>query len=73
MSQLIDMMDYRAKRKGYSSEDLATFARMGVVTYYRRRKEPGEFKLSELQKLAAKLNMQIVIAKDGTVHAEAEI
>ncbi len=73
MAQLIDMMDYRAKRKGYTQEQLAAFARMGAVTFYRRRKEPGMFKLEELQRLAIKLNMRIVLEPDGTIKAEAEL
>ena len=59
MSQLVDMIDYRAKRKGY--------------TYFRRKREPEMFRVYELQQIAKKLNIRIIIETDGSVKAEGEI
>ena len=64
MSQLVDMIDYKAKRKGYTPEH---------NTYFRRKREPEMFRVYELQQIAKRLNIRIVIDYDGTVKAEGEL
>ncbi len=73
MSQLIDMIDYRAKREGYTPDQMAVFIRAQPNTYFRRKREPEMFRLYELQQIAQRLNIRIVIDADGTVKAEGEI
>lgn len=73
MSQLVDMIDYRAKRKGYTPEQMAVFIRAQVNTYFRRKRDPDMFRLYELQQIARKLNIRITIEKDGSVKADGEI
>lgn len=73
MSQLVDMIDYRAKRKGYTPDQMAIFIRAKPNTYFRRKREPEMFRIYELQQIAKKLNIRIIIDKDGSVKAEGEI
>lgn len=73
MSQLVDMIDYKAKRKGYTPEQMAVLIRAQPNTYFRRKREPEMFRVYELQQIAKRLNIRIVIDYDGTVKAEGEL
>ena len=73
MSQLFDMIMYRANRMNYNPETLAVFMRMNTTTFYKRKREPETFRLYELQQLAKKLELKITIDMDGSVSAKGEL
>lgn len=73
MSQLIDMIDYQAKRKKYTIDQMAVIIRAKPNTYFKRKHKPEMFRVYELQQIAKKLNITISIQPDGTVKAEGEI
>lgn len=73
MQQLIAMMEYRGRRLGYKNEDIALIMHITEPTYYRRKREPKEFKVNELLRLCKKLNITITITPDGKVRAEAPL
>ena len=73
MSQLFDMIMYRAKRMNYNPEALAIFMRVNTTTFYKRKRKPETFRLSELQQLAKKLELKITIDMDGSVSAKGEL
>ena len=73
MKQLVDMIEYRANRKNYTPEQLAIIMRVNVSTFYNRKNKPAYFRLSELQNLAKKSDMDITISADGKVSATGKL
>ena len=73
MSQLFDMIMYRANRLHYTPDELSVFMRINPTTFYKRKREPETFRLSELQQLAKKLELKITIDIDGSVSAKGEL
>lgn len=60
-SNLVAMLQYKILERGYSSEEIASCICVKENSWFRRKREPKMFRLSELEELSKRLGVTIVI------------
>ena len=64
---MIALLDYAAKRKDYTPQQMAISTEMGLSTWFRHKQYPEEFRLGELQEISKKLDIDFVIHSGDVV------
>lgn len=70
LSNLIPMLDYKVRQYHYSPEEIAMCIGTKENTWFRRKRQPEQFRLSELQELSKRLDVTITISNGITVASE---
>lgn len=73
VSNLIPMLDYKTRQYKYSPEEIAMCMGTKENTWFRRKRQPEQFRLSELQELAKRLDITITISGGVTTATENAI
>lgn len=71
-SNLIAMFQYKTLERGYSAEEIAKCIGVNENTWFRRKREPKGFRLSELEELSKRLGVTIVITGGKTTAKDNE-
>lgn len=72
-SNLVPMLQYKVIEHGYSSEEIAMCIGIKENSWFRRKREPKHFRLSELEELSKRLGVIIVIAGGKTSARDKEL
>ena len=72
-SNLVAMLQYKVMEHGYSPEEIAMCIGVKENSWFRRKREPQYFRLSELEELSNRLGVMIVIDGGKTTAKDKEL
>lgn len=72
-SNLVPMLQYKVIEHGYSSEEIAMCIGIKENSWFRRKREPKMFRLSELEELTKRLGVVIIIDGGKTTAKDKEV
>jgi hypothetical protein len=72
-SNLVAMLQYKVLEHGYTPEEIALCIGVKENSWFRRKREPKMFRLSELEELTKRLGVVIIIDGGKTTAKDKEV